>query len=190
AAAEAFERAYEYGHGAQPGTARVHLARGEIDDATESIRRALAFTTGPDGPLDRTTRARLLPAQVDIALAAGDLATAGAAVDELESIAASYKRPIFEAGALTGRGELLLGEDRPAEASPILGRSWRLWQQTDLPYEAALARLRYAEALTGEGDEETAHRDLRAARSTFERLGARLDLARVEALLGNDAGAL
>ena len=33
AAAEAFERAYEYGHDAQPGMALLHLARGEIDEA-------------------------------------------------------------------------------------------------------------------------------------------------------------
>jgi class 3 adenylate cyclase len=105
----------------------------------------------------------------------------------LESIAADYQQPLFEAEALTGRGELLLGEDRPSEASPILGRSWRLWQQTDLPYESARARLHYAEAMAAEGDQATATRDLKAARGVFERLGATLDLARVDALLGSGA---
>jgi len=186
-AAEAFERAYEFGHDAQPGIALLHLARGEIDEASRSIGRALAAAAGTGGPADRTTRARLLPAQIDIALAAGDLETAGPAVVELESIAADFQRPLFEAGALTARGELLLGEDRPSEASPILGRSWRLWQETDLPYESARARLRYAEALAADGDQEAAGRDLRAARGVFERLGARLDLARVDAILGEGA---
>jgi len=37
------------------------------------------------------------------------------------------------------------------------------------------------------GDQESARRDLRAVRSTFERLGARLDLQRVDALLGEEA---
>ena len=184
---EAFERAYEYGHDAQPGLALLQLARGEIDEAARSIGRALAATAGSDGVADRSTRARLLPAQIDIALAAGDLETAGPAVAELESIAADFQRPVFEAGALTARGELLLGEARPSEASPILGRSWRLWQETDLPYESARARLRYAEALAAEGDQAAARRDLRAARGVFERLGARLDLARVDALLGEEA---
>jgi class 3 adenylate cyclase len=41
--------------------------------------------------------------------------------------------------------------------------------------------------VAAEGDQEAAHRDLRAARSVFERLGARLDLARVDALLGEGA---
>jgi class 3 adenylate cyclase len=186
-ATEAFEKAYEYGHDAQPGMALVHLARGELDEAARSIGRAIAATAEADGPGDRATRARLLPAQIDIALAAGDLETAGPAVAELETIATAYQQPLFEAGALTARGELLLGEDRASEASPVLGRSWRLWQQTDLPYESARARLRYAEAVAAEGDEAAARRDLRAARGVFERLGARLDLARVDALLGEEA---
>jgi class 3 adenylate cyclase len=185
-AAEAFERAYEYGHDAQPGMALVQLARGELDEAARTIGRGLAATAGVDGPADRATRGRLLPAQIDIALAAGDLETAGSAVAELETIAADFQRPVFEAGALTARGELFLGEDRPSEASPLLGRSWRLWQETDLPYESARARLHYAEAVAAEGDVTTARRDLRAARAVFERLGARLDIARVDALLGED----
>jgi class 3 adenylate cyclase len=190
AAAEAFDLAYEYGHEAQPGLALLQLARGETDEARRSIARALTAAEGAEGPADRATRARLLPAQVEIALATGDLETAGAAVTELESIAADFQRPVFEAEALTGRGELLLGEDRPAEASPLLGRSWRMWQENDLPYESARARLRYAEALAAEGDQAAAQRDLRAARGVFERLGATLDLQRVDALLGADAGSL
>ena len=102
----------------------------------------------------------------------------------MESIAANFKQPLFEAGALTAKGELLLGEERPSEASPILGRSWRLWLETELPYESARARLRYAEAVAAEGDLATAQRDLRAARAVFERLGATIDLQRVDALLG------
>jgi class 3 adenylate cyclase len=186
AAAEAFDRAYEYGNDAQPGMALLQLARGETDEAVRSIVRALATAAGNGGPADRATRARLLPAQVDIALTVGDLETAGRAVEELESIATDFERPLFEAGALTARGELLLGEDRPSEASPILGRSWRLWHDTDLPYESARARLHYAEAVAAEGDKVAAHRDLRAVRSVFERLGAALDLQRVDALLGED----
>ena len=184
AASEAFERAYQYGHAAQPGMALLHLARGEVGEATVSIGRAIASTAGTDGPIDRATRAQLLPAQIEIALAGGDLETAGTAVAELESIAADFEQPVFEAGALTGRGELFLGEARPAEASPLLGRSWRLWQASELPYESALARLHYAEAIAAEGDEATARMDLRAVRAAFERLGAKRDLRRVDALLG------
>lgn len=188
-AAEAFDRAYEYGHDAQPGLALLQLARGEGSDARRSIDRALVAAAGTAGVADRGTRGRLLPALVDIAIAAGDLDAARQAVEELETIAVNYKQPLFEAGALTGRGELLLGQNKASEASPVLGQSWRLWQATELPYESARARTRYAEALMAEGDEVTARRDLRAARSAFERLGAMLDLQRVDALLGEGAAA-
>ena len=189
AASEAFDRAYESGHDAQPGLALLQLARGEVDEARRSITRALATAAGSGGPADRATRGRLLPIQVNIAIAAGDLETARQAVDELDEIAADYERPFFEAGALTARGELLLGEEKPAEASPLLGRSWRMWQATNLPYEAARARLHFAEALAAEGDPTAALRDLRAARTAFERLGATLDLQRVDELLGDDRSA-
>jgi class 3 adenylate cyclase len=188
AASEAFDRAYEYGNDAQPGISVLQLARGEVEEAGRSIARALDAAAGADGTADRATRARLLPAQVDIALAAGNLAAAGRAVEELEAIASDFERPVFQAGALTARGELLLGEDRPSEASPILGRSWRLWRETDLPYESARARLHYAEAVAAEGDKSAAQRDLRAVRGVFERLGATLDVRRVDALLGEETG--
>ena len=188
-ATEAFDRAYEFGHDAQPGLSLLQLARGQVDDAQRSIARALATASGTEGISDRAARGRLLPAQVEIALATGDLETAQAAVAELETIAADYERPLYRAGALNARGDLLLGENKPHEASPVLGRSWRLWQASDLPYEAAKARLHYAEALTAEGDPSTARRDLLAVRGVFERLGASLDLQRVDALLGGEAGA-
>jgi class 3 adenylate cyclase len=185
-AAEAFDQAYEFGHDAQPGLAKLQFANGQTDEAQRSIARALAIATGDGGFTDRAARGRLLPTQVEIALARGDLDVARAAVEELELIAADFDRPLHKAGALTARGELLLGEQRPVEASPILGKSWRLWQTTDLPYEAAQARLRYAEALTAEGDADGAKRDLLAARKVFDSLGATRDLRRVDAILEAD----
>jgi class 3 adenylate cyclase len=186
-AAAAFDEAYEHGNDAMPGLALLQLERGEVEEARRSLGRALA-ATGTGVLTDRTTRARLLPAQVETMLAAGDLEEVRKAVEELESIAKDFERPLFKAGALTARGELLLGESRAAEASPVLGQSWRLWQTSDLPYEAAKARLRYAEALAAEGDDATSKRDLRAARATFERLGATTEVRRVDSLLGDDQG--
>ena len=56
AAAEAFDRAFEYGHDAQPGLSLLQLARGEVDEAAKSIGRALAVAAGSGGPADRATR--------------------------------------------------------------------------------------------------------------------------------------
>jgi class 3 adenylate cyclase len=199
-AAAAFDKAYEFGHDAQPGLALLQLERGNVEEARRSLGRALALTAPASpgdgeagkvpGAKDVATRARLLPAQVELALASGDLDGARAAVEELESIAVNFERPVFRAGAMTARGELLLGEQRAFEASPVLGQSWRLWQTTDLPYEAALARLHYAEALAAEGDDATAKQDIRAARTVLERLGATREVQRADRLLGEDgAGA-
>src|SRR6185295_1521864 len=72
-AAAAFERAYEFGHDGQPGMALLQLERGEVAEAQKSIARALTAATGTGALSDRATRGRLLPAQVEISLAAGDL---------------------------------------------------------------------------------------------------------------------
>src|SRR4029079_11937488 len=107
-AAEAFDQAYEFGHDAQPGLAKLQFANGQIDEAQRSIARALAVATGDGAFTDRAARGRLLPTQVEIALARGDLDIARAAVEELEVIAADFDRPIQKSGALTARCELLL----------------------------------------------------------------------------------
>jgi class 3 adenylate cyclase len=188
AAAEAFDRAYEHGHDAQPGLALIQLAQGDVDEAARSISRSLAAMAATEGTPALVWRARLLPAQVEIALARADVGAASNAVEELEAIAALVSRPAFEAAALTARGELLVHRQEPAAALPVLGRAWRLWSEIDLPYESARAREVYGKALLASGDETAARRDLRAARGAFERLGASLDLQRVEGLLGDDAG--
>ena len=69
AAAEAFDRAYEYGHDAQPGLgAASSWPRVTPTKRARSIARSLATLAGTGGaPL--AWRARLLPSQVEIALA-------------------------------------------------------------------------------------------------------------------------
>jgi class 3 adenylate cyclase len=186
AAADAFERAYEYGHDGQPGLSLLQLERGELDEAERSISRALAERAGPGSTPDRPGRAEMLPAQVEIAIARGDLDTARAASAELTEFATAYGFPIFEASAATARGEVLLAEGNASEAAPVLARAWRQWQEADLPFESARARVLLAKALRADGDQAAATRDLRGAYAVFTRLGATSELRRVEALLGSD----
>jgi class 3 adenylate cyclase len=186
-AAEAFDRAYEYGHDGQPGLALLQLARGEVEEASRSLDRALADRAGSTATPDRPGRAELLPAQVEIAIARGDLDTARAAWGELDQFATDFGFPVFAANASTARGLLLLAEGTVGEASQVLSRAWRHWQEADLPYESARARVAYAEALRAEGDEAAAERDLRAAREVFARLGAAAELRVVDGLLGAGA---
>ncbi|MEO6196753.1 MAG: hypothetical protein ABIP58_01450 [Dehalococcoidia bacterium] len=69
-----FRRANEWGKDPQPGLALLWLVQGKADAAAASVRRALI-----EAPKDRLARARLLPAQVEIATASGDLGTAARA---------------------------------------------------------------------------------------------------------------
>ena len=65
--------------------------------------------------------------------------------------------------------------------------AWRLWLDAGAPYEAARTRLLLAEAYRAEGDEDAMRLELRAAQSTFERLGAESAATRAVEMLGAEA---
>lgn len=187
AAEESFLRAYEYGWHSQPGMALLRLARGDVDGAVQAISAPLVDGVPGELPSDRLRRALLLPAQVRIALAAGDLETADNATGELERLAADFEQPALEAKALTARGRVHLHAGSPIEASVVLDRAWRLWQDIHLPYESAQARVLLGRAKAAAGDENTARMELTAARHPLQRLGATLDLKEIDEILGEDA---
>jgi len=156
-----------------------------LDSAAASINRALTPTAEPiqlngDSPNDPLGRAHLLPAQVEIALAVGDRATAHHAADELAATAALFGSPALHAEAVVARGAVLLDEGDAARALPSLTTGHRLWQQVEAPYEAARVRVRIAAAKRALGDDGAARHELEAAKAVFERLNAAPDLARVE----------
>src|SRR2546428_4034137 len=150
-AEEAFRQAHELGRDPQPGLALVRLAQGDVEAAFAMINPSLAEQTW-----ERLGRARLLPAQVQIAIAAQDLPTARAAAEEMEAIAATYGTAVLRAMAFCTRGELQLaaGETRPA-LEP-LRHGLRLWQEIDAPYDGARARLLIAAAYRASGAEGSA----------------------------------
>ena len=190
AAEQSFMKAYEYGWHSQPGMALLMLAKGDTERAAKAISSRLErlYTEDADAPAKKLSRARHLPAQVTIALAVDDLDTAVQATEELEQIAVEYEQPAFEAAALTARGAFELHSGRPHEAAAVLEKAWRLWFQMEIPYESAKARVLLGRARFAAGDETTGRMELRAARSTFERLGAALDLGQVDELLGDEVG--
>ena len=173
AAEEAFRQAHQLGRDPQPGLALLRLAEGKVDAARTAIRSALA-----DDSRDRLARAQLLPAQVEIALAAGDTETARVAVEELEAIADTFGTPAMDASALCARGGLQFAIGEEAEARRSLHAGCRRWQELDAPYETARARMALAAVHRAAGDLETSSLELTAARSAFERLGAVIDAAR------------
>lgn len=171
-AADAFERAAASGASPQPGRAVLELMRGDAPAAAASIEDALS------GSADRLARARLLPAQVEIALADGDVDTARAAADELDGVAGVYGSSALAAAAAYGRAALLLAEGDAQTAVETLRDGIRRWQDASAPHEAARSRLLLAEALHRTGATNAALVELRAARSAFESLGAKLDAER------------
>ena len=173
-AEDAFAQAHQRGNDAQPGLALLQLARGRIVAARSSIRAALA-----DQPM-ALTRARLLPAQVEIALTAHDVTEARETAEELRDIASTYDAPLWHASAHQALGAVLTYEDDPQEAVTELRKAIRHWTDADLPFETAQARRWLALAHRAGGDEESASLELRAAHATFQRLGATLEAERCE----------
>ena len=120
-AEEAFAEALERGNDGQPGLALLQLARGRPVAARASIRAVLA-----DEPL-ALSRARLLPALVEIALACHDVAEAREAAEELNEIASNIRRiplarqrPPSARGRSHARRRRACGHRRTPDGSPSL----------------------------------------------------------------------
>jgi class 3 adenylate cyclase len=182
AAKDAFRQAHEHGHSAQPGLALLRFAEGNVEGAANAIKRAL--TEAGQDPFER---ARLLPVQVTLAIAVGDLERAEAAAEQLREVADLFATPALEASAECAYGELCLAKGNAEGAIGHLRKSWRLWQQElGAPYEAATVRMLLANAYRADGDDEAALLEAEAARSVFERLGALPDHRRAIEFLGKD----
>jgi DNA-binding CsgD family transcriptional regulator len=182
-AEEAFTRAHELGYQPQPGLALLRLAQGRARAALGALSLAVAGESA-----NRLRRARLLAAQVEVAIAAGELGVAAAAADELEAIAADFGTPALRASAAMARGALRLAKGEPAEAIEALREACATWQELRLPYETAQARLLYGVAIGRAGHADDARFELRAAQAAFERLGAVLEARRAAELLAAPRG--
>lgn len=172
---EALREAHARGRSPHPALALVRLAEGKVKAAATAINAAVAGETG-----NRWVRARLLPAQIEIAIAAGDLELARTAVDELSAIVAGYPSPALEAGRQMALARVLLAEGDVAAPIHELRAAVRGWREVGAPYEVARARAILAKALRASGDDEDADLELRAALDEFQRLGARIDAATAE----------
>jgi class 3 adenylate cyclase len=185
-AEEAYRKASELGHptSTQPGLALLRLAQGKVESAAAAIKRELE-----NEGLDPLTRASLLPAQIEIGLAAGELARARGAAAELEEIADQYRIDGVRTPRMEGTLQLTLGQIRLAErdfegAVSAFKAARSTWEKVGAPYETAQARMLLGIAYRGEGDEHSARDEIVAAKTTFERLGAALDRHRAAELLG------
>jgi DNA-binding NarL/FixJ family response regulator len=182
-AESAYTKAYEYGLEPQPGLALLRLAQGDVGAASAAIKRSLKggeqdaerARGAHASATDRLRRARLCPAQVQIAIAAGDLATACAAADELEEIAVHYDTKTLRAQAYGARAAVALASADLDTALAAASRARQLWQELEVPYETARAHTTAAAIHQAAGDREAAQIELRTAHAAFRRLGAELD---------------
>ena len=171
----ALREAHAGGRSPQPALALIRLAQGKVGAAAAAINAAVAEQTR-----DQWARARLLPAQVEIAIAAGDVARARAAADDLTGVVVGYPSPALEAGRGVALARVLLAEGDAASAVPALRAAVRGWREVGAPYEVARTRAVLARALRALASEEDADLELRAALDEFGRLGARVDAAAAE----------
>jgi ATP/maltotriose-dependent transcriptional regulator MalT len=177
AAENAYREATSHGRDPQPGLALLRLAQGDTQSADAAIRRAEAAGTEP------ATRARILPAYVEIMVAADDLKAAAAVCDELESLGHGHERDPLTALAAHARGATTLAAGDARAAMGPLRRAFEIWHQLDASYEAARSRELLGQAYRELGDVDTAMFELEAAHQTFATLGAATDETRVGLLL-------
>ena len=174
-AQQALREAHARGRSPQPALALVRLAEGNVKAASSAINAAVAEDTW-----DQWARARLLPAQVEIAIAAGDVRPrARPSIPSARSWRTTRRR-----------------RSRPAARWPWLASSWpratrtgairelrsaiKGWREVGSPYEVARARAILSRALRAVDDTDGADLELEAALASFTQLGARVDIEAAE----------
>jgi DNA-binding CsgD family transcriptional regulator/tetratricopeptide (TPR) repeat protein len=174
-AEECYRQASRCGREPHPGLALLRLAQGQVDAAQGAIRRVVDEAEG------FLRRSRLLPAYVEIMLAAGDVDAACAGADELSAMAGDLDAPLLRARATYAQGAVLVARGDASAALAELRRAWSAWQDLEAPHEAAATRALIGLACRRLGDEDTAAMELDAARWAFQELGAAPDVARMDA---------
>ena len=160
-----YRQAAGTGYEPQPGLALLWLARGNAQQAQAMIRRAADAA-------DLATRRNMLPALVEIELAASDPEAARRDVQELEALARECPTSMVRALAGQAVGALRLATGDAAAATQPLRDAWRLWRELGVPYEAARCRVLIGSACRALGDETSALMDFEAAQAELLELGA------------------
>lgn len=165
-AEEAYDKAHAIGRDPQPGMALLRCAQGNTAAALSSIATTLGATG--QSPLGR---APLLGAQVDIALAAGNIELARASVDELTATANLFGSSGLKALSHRWEGAVALAEGEAVKALAALRQANASWQELEAPYEQGRTRQLLARAYEALDDVDAARRETAAANAIFERIG-------------------
>jgi tetratricopeptide (TPR) repeat protein len=175
-AEEAFLDAHQHGWDPQPGLALLRLAQGDVVGSRVLIREALDrpadLPSKERPPRSELCRAPLLEAEVEIAVAAGDLPAARQAATELTGTAELFRSRALDASASLARGRVALADGDHRAAILACERAVTAWCDVGAPYETAVARLVLAETARAAGDEARAALESHAATTALQRIGA------------------
>ena len=170
-----YREASAHGRDPQPGLALLRLAQGHTGAAARGLERALAESVGEVG------RPQLLAAQVEVALAVGDVPSAQVACEQLAGLARSLSSPMLAAVLDRATGALELAEGDAARALAPLRRAGSGFRSLGATYEVARTGVLISRARRALADEEGAALEEAASRSAFTALGASADLAELGA---------
>lgn len=176
-AEEAYRQAVQWGQQVNPGLSLLRLAQGKVSTAKKSIEIAIKEAT------NLKNRSLILPAYVEIMLAANDPDLARQAADELIEIANSLDAPLINALAAQGDGAVLLHEGETQKALIKLRSACTVFEELTVPYKIARTRVLLGNFYQSLGDVDTAKMEFDAARFIFCQLGAIPDIVHVDALL-------
>lgn len=172
-----YRQANKWGRNPQPGLSLLRLAQNEIKDAVSAIRQS------EEEKRSLISRSGVLPAYIEIMIAAEEIHSAATAAGELSEIAVELQAPFLKALASRAQGNVVLADGDPRVALDKLRHAWSLFKSLDASYESAKTRVLIGRACREFGDKDTAELELDAARWKFQQLGAAYDLEMVESLI-------
>jgi DNA-binding CsgD family transcriptional regulator len=172
-----YQEANKWGRKPQPGLALVRLAQRQYEAAAASAQHTLDEAKNP------LQRIKIIPAYIEIMIAAGNTKHARLAAGELSALTEKYNATYVQALSAFCQGSVLLDEGNYRESLKILRHSCDLWTELNAPYESSRVRLLMGIAYRQDGDEDSASLELTAAQWVFRELDATLDLKRAESLI-------
>ncbi|PVG81886.1 hypothetical protein DDE18_14300 [Nocardioides gansuensis] len=152
----------------------LYIARGKHGLAAEIIERALGESA------DAASRGALLALQVDVALAAADVAAAREALEDLENCARTTPTGHLRGLAAFAKGKVCLATSD--DAHDCLAQAVSAFSASQMPLEHARARLALARAVAS-SKPQVAEAEARSALEKFQSMSAARDADEASAFL-------
>lgn len=160
------------------GRAAMCLDDGDVGGARDLLDRVLRRSV--PGQIDRADALELL---IRAALAEHDHDAAGAALEELRSLADASRTPALHAAVHVGDGLIAADRGDLDTACDALEDAADLHRRSGAPVEAARVRIELARILLARGRRDAAHREATLALADVQEIDGALERRQAEALL-------